>query len=292
MSGPMKASQIDVSKITFSAPKTLDNGGKMLYLNYNGGINPIHLVTPEVSIPFDPSYFPDNATSGKYALKISLSNLEDKAMKDFRDKLVELDTLLMNAAVDNSKAWFKKPKLSLETVKELYTPQVKVHTDQETGEPTGKWPDQFGFKVVMKDSKFPNLSVYDNSKVKFDINRETDDPTDINSILMKGSMIKSVLKCNGIWIANGKFGCTWRAEQIRVKVPEGGLKEFAILSDSEDEDDSDPVRPNQEPVVVQKEVENMIEDSSDEEEVPKEPEPVPVEKKVVKKKVRVKKSGE
>jgi hypothetical protein len=104
-------------------------------------------------------------------------------------------------------------------------------------------------------------------------------------------MIKSVLKCNGIWIANGKFGCTWRAEQIRVKVPEGGLKEFAILSDSEDEDDSDPVRPNQEPVVVQKEVENMIEDSSDEEEVPKEPEPEPVEKKVVKKKVRVKKSG-
>jgi len=288
----MKASQIDVAKITFSPPKTLDNGGKMLYLNYNGGINPIHLVTPEVSIPFDPSYFPDNGTNGKYALKISLNNLDDKAMREFRDKLVELDGLLMNAAVENSKVWFKKPKLSLETVKELYTPQVKVHTDQETGEPTGKWPDQFGFKVVMKDNKFPNLSVYDNNKVKFDINRETDTPTDINSVLMKGSLIKAVLKCNGIWIANGKFGCTWRAEQIRVKVPEGGLKEFAILSDSEDEDgDVDVIV--QEPT---KDVVNLIDDSSDEddlvENIVKEDvvDDTKVEPKVVKKKVRVKKA--
>ena len=54
---------------------------------------------------------------------------------------------------------------------------------------------------------------------------------------MKGALIKVVLKCNGIWIANGKFGCTWKAEQIRVKVPEGGLRDFAIMSDSEDEDE-------------------------------------------------------
>ena len=89
-------------------------------------------------------------------------------------------------------------------------------------------------------------------------------------------MLKVVLKCNGVWLANGKFGCTWRAEQVRVKVPEGGLNEFAILSDSDDEDGG-----------VDDEVNTttMIEDSSDEEQ---EPTPPPEPKKKTRK-VRVKK---
>ena len=96
---------------------------------------------------------------------------------------------------------------------------------------------------------------------------------------MKGAQVKAVLKCNGIWIANGKFGCTWRAEQVRVKVPEGGLQEFAIMSDSEDEDDED------ESTTETKEVE-MLEDSSEEEE-----EPEPPKKKAVKRRVKVSKSS-
>ena len=91
---------------------------------------------------------------------------------------------------------------------------------------------------------------------------------------MKGSLVKAVLKCNGVWIANGKFGCTWRAEQIRVKVPEGGLRDFAILSDSDDEGDS----------VEQETTTNLIEDSDEEENVVEEVKPTPP--KTVKKKTR------
>ena len=255
----------------------------MLFLNYNGGIDPMYLQTPEVTIPFDPNYFPDNADSGKYALKISLTNLEEnESMRELHSKLTELDDFLMNAAVTNSGSWLKKPKISLETIKELYTPLLKVHTDQETGEPTGKWPDQFGFKVVMKNKKFPGLSIYDKNKTNFDINNETDNPVDIKNILVKGASIKAVLKCNGLWIANGKFGCTWRAQQIRVKVPEGGLKEFAILSDSDDSDNEEEEQKEQSSTPL---AENVIEDSSDEEQ-----EPVK-EKKTVKKKVKVKKTN-
>ena len=76
MSSALKASQVDLSKITFSAPKTLDNGGKMLFLNYGGGINPFYITLPEVEVPFDPMYFADNDTSGKYNIKISLKDLE------------------------------------------------------------------------------------------------------------------------------------------------------------------------------------------------------------------------
>ena len=287
MSSALKASQVDLSKITFSAPKTLDNGGKMLFLNYGGGINPFYITLPEVEVPFDPMYFADNDTSGKYNIKISLKDLEsNNELKCLHEKLGELDTLLKEKAIENSQQWFRKAKLSSDTINELYTPLIKVATDPETGEPNGKWPDSFGFKVVKKDGKFPNFSIYDNSKppVVFDVDGKTDTPVDLENVIMKGTLIKAVLKCNGVWIANGKFGCTWRAEQVRAKLPEGGLREFAIESDS---DDSDDEVVDEKPVMIEDSDEDVHE--SEEEEV-KEPEPEPEPKKKVRK-LKVKKKS-
>jgi len=272
----MKPVDVDISKIALSTLKTLPSGGKMLYLNYNGGISPLYIATPEVDVPFDMSYFADNDKSGKYSVSISLKDIDENSkMKEFHDKLLEMDNLIKGKAMENSVQWFKKPKMSQDTIESLYTPMVKVHTDPETGEPTGKYPPRFGFKIVKKEGKV-QCSLYDGNKQYFDVNNETDNPIDINRVITKGSMLKVVLKCNGVWLANGKFGCTWRAEQVRVKVPEGGLNEFAILSDSDDEDGG-----------VDDEVNTttMIEDSSDEEQ---EPTPPPEPKKKTRK-VRVKK---
>ena len=290
-------SKVDFSKITISAPKTMDNGGKMLFLNYGGGINSLYVTTPEVEVPFDPSYFADNENSGKYSVKFSMKDLDgNKSMRDFHTWATSMDEMLLKKASENSQAWFRKAKLSDETLKELYTPMVKVSTDPETGEPNGRYPDSFAFKINKRDGKFKDFAIYDASKNVFDVDGTTDNPTDITKLIVKGALIKVVMKCNGIWVANGKFGCTWKAEQVRVKVPEGGLRDFAIMSDSDDEDEVDSGPP---PLARQQSVaptDNMVEDSSDEEEDPKvmflekddsdpEPEPEP-EKKVVKKKVR------
>ena len=260
MGSAIKVNDIDLEKITFSTPKTLDNGGKMLYLNYNGGVNPLRTTVPESKLPFDPSYFPDNDSSGKFAVKVSMSNLDDnKSMNEFHSKMSEIDNFLVSKAVENSQAWFRK-KLSRDAVEALYTPMVRCSTDPETGEPNGKYPDSFAFKIVKKDGVFPQFSIYDQKKTDFDVNNATENPTDISNILIQGSLIKTIIKCNGIWIANGKFGCTWRAEQIRVKLPEGGLREYAILSDSDDEEADSEV------VTDAKVLTTMLEDSTDDEE--------------------------
>ena len=74
----MSPSNVDISNITFSTLKTLDNGGKMIFMNYNGGM--FHLETPELEIPFDARYFGDNgdnsmdSKSGKYPVKVQLKN--------------------------------------------------------------------------------------------------------------------------------------------------------------------------------------------------------------------------
>tara|TARA_B100000683_G_scaffold69290_1_gene67787 strand:+ start:3666 stop:4526 length:861 start_codon:yes stop_codon:yes gene_type:complete len=277
----MKASKVDLSKVTISSLKTLDNGAKMCYVNYNGGVSPMYLQTPEVDIPFDASYYSDNEKSGKYQVRFSLKDLDDnKSIRDFHSKMVEMDNFLKEKALENSVSWFKKAKMSMDTIDSLYTPMVKQHLDPESGEPTGKYPDSFGFKIVKKDGKV-QCPMYNEDKVYFDVNGETENPTTVERVLVKGSKVKVVLRCNGVWVANGKFGCTWRAEQMLVKVPDGGLNEFAIQSDSDDEDD---VENN-----VEEKPTNLIDDSDDsssdneqEEEVVEEVKP---KKKVVRKKV-------
>ncbi len=290
----MKPSDIDLSKVSFSAPKSLDNGGKMIYLNYGGGINPLYVKVPEGTLPFDPNYFPDDgiddpekSATGKYSLTMSVKNDENESMKAFHDVFVGLDEYIMAAAKENSQAWFKKPKISEETISELYTRQIKVSVDSETGEPNGMFPPKFSYKVVKRDGKFlpKEFMVYDKDKTIFDVNKTTDTPVEFSNVVMKGASVKTVIKCNGIWIANGKFGCTWRAEQICVKVPEGGLRDFAILSDSEEEEeemDSSSTTTN----TGEKSI--MLEDSSDEEEEEevKKPTPPPAEKKKVRKRVK------
>ena len=294
----MKPSDIDLSKVSFSAPKSLDNGGKMIYLNYGGGINPLYVKVPEGTLPFDPNYFPDDgiddpekSATGKYSLTMSVKNDENESMKAFHDVFVGLDEYIMAAAKENSQAWFKKPKISEETISELYTRQIKVSVDSETGEPNGMFPPKFSYKVVKRDGKFlpKEFMVYDKDKTIFDVNKTTDTPVEFSNVVMKGASVKTVIKCNGIWIANGKFGCTWRAEQICVKVPEGGLRDFAILSDSEEEEeemDSSSTTTN----TGEKSI--MLEDSSDEEEGEgeeeevKKPTPPPAEKKKVRKRVK------
>ena len=290
----MKPSDIDFSKISFSSPKMLENGGKMIYLNYNGGINPLYIQTPEGELPFDVNYFgddgnndPTSSNSGKFSINMSINVGSSKSMEKFHDVFVKLDQHIMASAKENSQSWFKKAKISEETISELYTRQIKVSVDPETGEPNGKYPPKFTYKVVKRDGKFQNFKIYDNEKTVFDVNKATDEPVEFTNVVMKGARVKAVLKCNGIWVANGKFGCTWRAEQMCVKVPEGGLRDFAILSDSDDEDeDASSVTANagEKPV--------MLEDTDEEEEVEEEevveevkPTPPP-EKKVVRKRVK------
>jgi len=285
MANAMKAQKMDLGKVSFSAPKTLDNGGKMIYVNYNGGINPLHIQTPEGELIWDPNYFADDgkevdsSLTGKYSVTMSIKKAE-KGMLEFHDSFVALDEYIMKAAKEHSQAWFKKPKISEDAIRELYTPQIKVSVDSETGLPN-EYPPKFTYKVVKRDGKFKDFVIYDNNKKVFDVNKTTDEPVELSNVMVKGARVKVVLKCNGIWVANGKFGCTWRAEQILIKVPEGGLRDFAILSDSDEEVEVEAEE------VVEKPI--MLEDS-DEEEDGGEAEEKPEPKKKTRK-VRVKKDS-
>ena len=286
-----KPANIDLSKVTLSEPKKFGNqGAAMSYLNYDGVMNPLYVQTPKVNLTFDAKYYADNDTSGKYGVVFSLVD-DDSDMKSFIDKMNELDQHIIDVAFEQRAVWFKNgKKLTRETIEseQMHTPLIKVYTDPESGEATGKFPPTFKFKVVKKDGKH-DCSVYDTSKTEFNINdNTTDNFIELEQVLTKGSSMNVILKCNGVWVINGKFGCTFRAEQVMVTTRQSTtLTGFGFLQDDDDAtSDTNPVD------VVPEAPTNTVVDDSDNDESGEEYsqafEPVPEPKKKVR---RVKKSS-
>ena len=228
---PQKPQNVDMSKISYSAVKSLPSGAKIIYLNYEGG--PLFVQTPEMTIPYDSgTFYADNDSSGKWAIKASMEgHLNNPSMKAFHDMLDSMDKKILESGLENSLAWFKKKTLSADIAKELYTSMVKVSVDSETGEPNGKWAPTFAFKIVKRDGKI-QCDCYDADKKELPL--EGEGAVKLENMFKKGTKVKMILKCNGLWIASGKFGCTWRAEQVKINSP---VEYSGYAFDDDDEDD-------------------------------------------------------
>ena len=48
-----------------------------------------------------------------------------------------------------------------------------------------------------------------------------------------------VLRCNGIWVINGKFGCTWSNNNSKLKYHKSLLMDMIPRDDDDDDDDDD-----------------------------------------------------
>ena len=237
----------------------------------NGDFSPLFVQSPEMNTPFDTgTYYPDNDSSGKYAIKVSMDNIEtNKPMKAFHSMLSTMDNHLIEKAVENSAEWFKpglqwlKKKGDVrskeEKIRDIYTTMVKVSTDAETGEPNGKWAPSFGFKIVKRDGKVM-CDCYDASKSP--MVTDGDEAVNLEQMFKKGTKVKMILKCNGLWISNVGWGCTWRAEQIKIDTPVG-FSGYAF-DDSDDEGGVELTRTSTEAVV--KPADNFVESDEGEDE--------------------------
>jgi len=260
----LKASEVKVNSITFSEPKKLPNGGNMIYVN---GFDSLYVQTPKVNVLWDTKFYAgDKDGSGKYSVQFSLTDMENNStMKSFNDMMTEMDLHIVERAYDNRKDWFgaKFNKTSKETIESLYTPMIKIHTDKETGDPSGRFPPCFGFKIAKYDNVH-QCKVYDSERKLFNIDNsnENDFKSLEEEVLVKGASMNVVLKCNGIWVINGKFGCTWRAEQIKVKVPEKAISGYAFRDDDDDMEVKSDVGDSA-PTNVSSDVDSDSDDDSD-----------------------------
>jgi hypothetical protein len=120
-----------------------------------------------------------------------------------------LDEFMVDQAVKNSAAWFKGVK-SREVLAELYTPTVKFAKDAEGN--LKPYPPTLKVQLRKRDGKF-ETDVYDDKKRPM-----SDVP--LEDIIVKGSVLTTLIQCTGVWFAGGKYGLSWKAVQIRAdKIP-------------------------------------------------------------------------
>ena len=292
----VKAQDINVSKITTSKPKSLENGAKLVYVNYDGGR--FNVQTPWTDVPWDSSCYTEGPWP-KYSFEVSFRGMDtNPKIKAFHDKILEIEEKLVEEGIKNGVSWFKleKSKCTKDVVGSKFGAIVKVSKDKETGEPDGKWPSTMKLKIPYRDNKF-GCKLFSKQGEQYLINNANPDHP-LEEVLVKNSKVRCIIRCVGLWIAHGTYMCQWELDRAEVEIPEATSNQ-SFLPDSDDEDEefnvmnSSSSSSNSGPKMLadsddEEEQEVKNEDSEEEEEL--EPQPlVATPTKVVKKKKVVKK---
>jgi hypothetical protein len=125
----------------FMAPKVNEKGGKSVSLISTQTSRSLHLNTP-LLMTWGPGDFSndDGTSDGKFKLPLNFPNDEYKteSTEQFKQKMLELQTSIIDAAVSNSELWFGKAK-SRETVEDNFFPFMKYPKVKDgNGKPTSK----------------------------------------------------------------------------------------------------------------------------------------------------------
>ena len=216
MSQVILPKDFNVSRLGYAPPKYVEGGGKSILIKYDG--DPLIVQTPEMALPFGIGVWKTGRSDmpDKYNLDVSFQGMDGRvSLKVFFDMLKAMETRLVTD--QNSTEWFSKryPRVG-EIVEALFTPLIR--TDSV------KYPT-FKMTLPFKDGEFELDGVYDDHKCAINL-------MDIVNCegKGKGSRVRAITQCTGIWFADGKFGCTWKVKQLVIVLP-ATLKPYAFLRD-------------------------------------------------------------
>ena len=293
--------------VAFAKPRINKSGGKAVaVLEAGAGNKWLHISTP-LMLTWGVNEFVDDG-SGRRSYDMSLQfpkeGYETEATTKFLTAITAFQDKLKATAVENARAWFGKQKMSAEVIDALFHPMLRYPKDQATGEPDQSRAPTLRVKLDFWDEAF-NCEIYDiqqgaggaHKRLFPDEGGSMEGPGPMD-LITKGSNVACVLKCGGLWFANGKFGCTWKLMQAIVK-PKASMRgkcmiqlsasETATLAGQDNGEDEAEEGTGAEAASV------VVEDSDEEEEeeiakpsfTPEPPAPAPVKKVAKKVKKRV-----
>lgn len=276
--------EFDIDKVSFGEIKKInEKGGKYISMYYDK--QPFVIQTPQSHAPFGVNVFTDeNDKSQSFSIELSFKEKDSREnLRLWYEILEQIDQKVLDTVLENSQAWIRKPK-NKDVVEALFTRSIRIPTDRETGEVIDKWPPTYRLKMP-KDNKGHFKCVAYDENTKEEVALDTMIPK------MKGSKVTAIATCGGIWVAGGKFGCSWRANQLMIKA-NTGISKFAfrdIPGDKIDSTEDTNMEESDDENVVAEVSNNDVETSDEEvvaeEESEEEAEEEPV---VVKKKSRAK----
>ena len=201
------------TSINLGTPKVNAAGGKNIPIFNKIARNGLKVETPMMlTWGINENQF-DGSDKKSYDMSLQFPSAEylREDTSAFLENMKKLDTYIKEQACLNSKAWFGKVQ-SAEVVDAFWTPILKYPKDKSSGEPDHSKSPTLRVKIPFWDGQF-KCEIYN-------VQRELVFPkpnTNILDVVPKGSEVKVMLQCGGIWFAGGKFGVTWKPYQMIVK---------------------------------------------------------------------------
>jgi hypothetical protein len=168
----------------------------------------------------------------KYDVTVSFKGMdENPKIKQFHDKMKELENKIIDDAFANRLVWFKNNYGgNKDVVANMFTPIVKHDKDKLTGEYANKYPPTFKAKIPY--NSFEN-------KFEFDCYDMDNNETNFNDILanLKGGKAQFIIQLSGIWFSAGMFGCSWKI--VSAKFQQINTSKITFVADSDDDNAND-----------------------------------------------------
>ncbi len=200
-------------------------GAKSCFLNYQGGKVLIQTAV-EMRCPYGLNVFTglngEKAANPDYSIDLDLAGYDgDGEIADYYKMMVAFENFAKSEGLKNRRQWFKDDDLDLKMVGKMFSSTIKFPKDKD-GNPKPYPPTQ---KVKMNIGGKPELAT------KFYDPEGTPLRGDPKTLLGTGSKVTAILQCGGLWFAAGKFGITWRDNQVIVHSSgsSASVPEFAFV---------------------------------------------------------------
>jgi hypothetical protein len=219
--------------LTFNKPRVNKSGGKTIGIMNKKTNRLLNLSTP-LMLTWGLNERVDEQSgrvSYDMALQFPSESYHNDQTKKFLETMIEFEDEVKKHAINNSKQWLNMSKLTDGQVDVLFHPMLNWPKNKETGEKDLERSPTLKVKLEYWDNEF-SCEIYDMNKDLLFPNTETGVvPMDL---LTKASHVACIIKCGGVWFANGKFGVTWRLVQAVVK-PKASLTGRCFIELTSDE---------------------------------------------------------
>jgi len=202
---------------TFTKAKINSNGRKQVGILNGKTMKSLYMSTPLMLTWGVNEYSDDNKNSYDMALQFPRDEYDNENCAQFLKNMQAFETKIKQAAIENSRDWLNKSKLTPDAVDALWSPMLKYPKDKETGDSDYSRPPTLKVKIPYWEGEFKNVEIYNENREPLYPNTSDEEPKSIQDLIVKGSNIATIIQCGGIWVANGKFGVTWKLFQAVVK---------------------------------------------------------------------------
>lgn len=216
---PISARNIDISKVTFVPGPAKAGRNPSIALKYNG--QNLHLAVPRAGFPGGVmARVDEHSGATSYTMMGTMKNCDpyakerstdDSDMSHFYNFLLDLETLVVKEATENSVKWFGK-KRSEEAILDGWKRILGVSNNKVDGEyvPNGKYPPSFKVKVPVYDGRVSTEVVDSNLDPVYLT------PDSLLSVFPKGIECMMTLSGSIYVMAGGGFGLTWRLQTAQT----------------------------------------------------------------------------